>query len=327
MGARWRLRINIFAGLPLISLVGLACLGGGCHTVPERRDPEAALAAPSHASAPLHRYKVYRGAPKKLKPAGHLNAPGLEEASGLIQSRAASGLFWSHNDGGHAPLLFPHSVAGQAKAPPTEVLGAENVDWEDIAFDSNGQLIVADVGNNRNERRDLKLYWLPEPAAGAPSVHISRAVEVYYPEQLAFPPALNNFDCEAIYTWDNTVYLLTKHRADRNTHLYRLPQENLTPGPRRLWRISTGVNVGEVTAADISPDGLSLAVLCYDAVWLFERQSTHHEDFLGSTAYRLPIRGRQLEAIAFVGNETLLMSNEQRDLYQLSLAEIRSKAP
>ena len=65
--------------------------------------------------------------------------------------------------------------------------GAINVDWEDITVDEAGHLIVADVGNNYNDRRDLVLYYLDEPAPTAGRTVFRKKIFFRYPEQRQFP--------------------------------------------------------------------------------------------------------------------------------------------
>ena len=43
------------------------------------------------------------------------------------------------------------------------VEGATNEDWEDITIDDAGNLYIGDIGNNKNERDDLRVYRVPEP--------------------------------------------------------------------------------------------------------------------------------------------------------------------
>jgi hypothetical protein len=98
--------------------------------------------------------------------------PGpVKENTGIVRSRRIPVLFWMHNDSGDEPRVSPIHRNGEAyhstrepQTPGVLIGGAINVDWEDITIDEEGNLIVADVGNNENDRRDLVLYYLPEPS-------------------------------------------------------------------------------------------------------------------------------------------------------------------
>ena len=110
--------------------------------------------------------------------------------------------------------------ARAADAPGVLIGGVINSDWEDIAVDASGHVIVADVGNNSNGRRDLALHYIfePEPTAGFTALLMSLFVR--YPEQKTWPAPKSdfNYDCEAIFTKGDTVYFVTK-RAQRYAHV------------------------------------------------------------------------------------------------------------
>ena len=78
------------------------------------------------------------------------------------------------------------------------------------------------------------------------------------------------------------------------------------------------------TGADVSPDGQQLAVICYTEVWLFKKPA-NGDHWLSGDARRLPLDPSQMktsEAISWVDNETLLLGNEERDLFTLPTSEI-----
>ena len=265
-------------------------------------------------------------AARTLEPVHKLSHPAVSESSGLVASPRITGLFWTLNDSGDGPFIYPiNSFGEQWPGSPKrgiEVRGARNVDWEDLTFDGQGRIVVADVGNNANERRDLTLYYLREPDPAETFVEVLRAVRIEWPEQLAFPPAERNFDCEAVFWASGRVHFLMKHRADDQTTLYRLDRERGFPEPSRPVRIGSFPIGGMVTAADASPDGLQLAVLTYGAIWLFERPDTE-ANFLDHPTRRLSIRAWQCEAIAFDPDGShLWITNEQRSIYKVALQDL-----
>ena len=78
---------------------------------------------------------------------------------------------------------------------------------------------------------------------------------------------------------------------------------------------------GRVTAADASRDGKKLAVLTYNAIWVFEKPLDSDHYFRGKIAW-LPISAKQAEAICWDNEETLLITNEQRDVYYVSVDKL-----
>ncbi|MCC5842886.1 MAG: hypothetical protein JJU05_01415 [Verrucomicrobia bacterium] len=258
------------------------------------------------------------------EPVGRIEAVEVEESSGLANSRQHPGLWWTHNDSGHTNHLFPMSDSGAVLGPPVEIEGAVNVDWEDISADDRGQLWISDLGNNRNRRRDLKVYVIDEPlpveGVFPESVPVKRVLRMRYPDQDAFPPEKRNFDSEGIFVRDQILYVLTKHRSDADTKLYRLADDG-GDAEQVLEYIQTFPEIGMVTGAALHPDGRRLAVLTYTGVWLFETDG-QTERFLSGRISNVLTALRawgQVEGIDWLDDETLLISNEQRDLFRIPL--------
>ncbi len=266
--------------------------------------------------------------PHVLTPVAKITFQPILEGSAIVKSRIHKNVYWTLNDSGDKARIFAVDSLGHIIKPHwasrrfegIEIPDAVNVDWEDIAVDDAGYLYIADTGNNDNTRRDLTIYVVAEPdphTVGRTSV--LRKIFFRFPDQSAFPPAEKNFDCEALFWNQGKLYVLTKHRSDTHTKLYRLDQTE-------PFRINTATLLGEydvkgmVTAADASPDGTKLVVLTYTGVWLFERPEGNDHFFRGKT-YVLPIIAKQCEGICFDGDH-LKITNEQRDIYHLSLDEL-----
>ena len=69
----------------------------------------------------------------------------------------------------------------------------------------------------------------------------------------------------------------------------------------------------------VAPDGNTRAVLSYTAVWLFERPA-EGDAWLSAPSRRLPLdvgAARQVEAIAWLDPETLIVTNKQRDWFEV----------
>jgi hypothetical protein len=295
-----------------------------------------------------------------VKAAARVTHEPIGEMSGIVASRRYPGVFWVQNDSGDSARFFAIHADGSAVMPgwlsgdffvgerpsdepadkrqPFPGIGvalAANSDWEDIALDGD-TLYLPDMGNNGNARRDLGVYVVDEPNPEAtlqtrPLVWLP----VAYPDQKAFPDPTNwHFDCEAVFTHRGKLHVLTKHRApgqinipETGTNLYRLDSRH-TDKVNVLKRMDGLRDLGGwVTGADVSLDGKTLAVLCHmpvASVWLFD--ISHGGDKLLSDSKqvrRLILSGaQQCEAVCFVDDKTLLVTNEQRDIFRLSAAEI-----
>ncbi len=252
-------------------------------------------------------------------------ADEIDEPSGLVASRNHSGVFWTHNDSGDAARIFAINAHGQLIAS-FRLEGAVNHDWEDIAIDDSGNLYIGDFGNNGNDRRDLRVYRVrePDPFSGPHTIPVELEIPFRYADQEDFPDwGRRNFDAEALFWMQGSLYILTKHRSDTHTKLYRLRPEAagqpqvLLPlarfdlgGTRRRF-------FGNATAADLRRDDAILAVLSYRAIHLFER--TPDGDELFRPLRRIELGPRQAglaESIAWDGDE-LIFGNEQGYLYRI----------
>ncbi|MBB6049614.1 hypothetical protein [Armatimonas rosea] len=267
---------------------------------------------------------------RKWVPSGLIRSKELSELSGLAASRRYPGIFWGHNDSGDSSRFFALRADGSVVAE-IEVRDAKNHDWEDIALDGK-TLYIADMGNNDNKRDNLCVYKLdePNPSRGDQKVDATK-LRVAYPDQSEFPPKKEawRFDCEAAFVFRGKLHVLTKQRAAGmrflpldNTTLYRLDQED-TEKVNVLTKLDSRTQLGGwVTAADLSPDGKTLAVLTHlvASVWLFDVRGATDKLLTKPLQRILLDDAKQCEALCFSDNQTLLLGNEQRELFSLSLA-------
>lgn len=268
--------------------------------------------------------------PFVLEPVGQFGPGAERENSGLVKSRHYDNLYWTINDSGDEPRVYPirsdgtvYGASRYADEPGVLVGGAINVDWEDIAADDQGNLIICDVGNNGNNRRDLVFYILPEPAPQAGRTTWIRRIFFRYPEQKTFPAARHdfNYDCEGVFYAHGKIYLVTKNRSDTWTNLYCLPEmrEGVVNDLQLVSRFDIG---GKTTAADLSPDGRRLAITTYNAIWVFETEG-YRDDFFAGRIFWYPFQAPQVEAICWEDGDTLLLGDESaKSLYRVKFSEL-----
>lgn len=240
----------------------------------------------------------------------------INESSGLIGSLNGDFL-WTHNDSGDSARIFAVGYHGELLGE-VRVDGATSTDWEAITSDGNGHLLIGDIGNNENQRRDLTIYVIPEPDPAADHVSVTKKLHFRYPEQLAFPDQTHfNFDAEALFWWKDRLFLLTKHRSDQNTVLYVFP-EDLGTGTLELIRVAEATIGSMVTDAAISPDGSHLAVLTYAGITIYAAPD-EGMNFLAHPIKQIGFHTNvtmQCEGLAWV-DDSLYMTNEQKALHRL----------
>lgn len=229
----------------------------------------------------------------------------INESSGLI--KAAENTYWTHNDSGGTNKLFKINNEGKV-IDSLEVLGAQNIDWEELAKDDKGNIYIGDFGNNRNNRKDLVIY----------KVNGTKTEEIRfnYKDQSEFPALKKNFDCEAFFWFKGQLHLFTKSREKENpvTKHYILPdlKGTYSISPQNEFKIEQ-----QVTAADISPDQQSFVLLTYGKLLFFgiENETIGFEKPLAC----IKTKRKQTEAVIFDTNQSILFTNEQRGLFRIKL--------
>ena len=255
----------------------------------------------------------------------------INESSAITKSRQWDGVYWTLNDSGDKNRIFPFNHNGEMYRAQwySEDMGgvyigdAVNIDWESMTADNEGNLYIGACGNNMNVRRDLCIYKFkdPHPLATGTTRYLQK-INFYYPEQKEYPaPEDNsNYDCEAIFWAEGRLFLLTKHRSDTLTNLYTI-NTMYSERDNAATYLSTFDIKGAVTDAECNDDGTKLAVLTYNGVWVFEGETGSWFD--GSIKW-LPIKGKQCEAICWDDEETLIINNEQMELFELKVSELIS---
>ena len=271
--------------------------------------------------------------PIPMRLVGKMNFAPISESSGIVRSKLWPDWLWTHNDSGDTARIFAVRKSGTIIKPSwagesyqgLHISDAANIDWEDIATDESGNLFIAACGNNSNARRDLAIYFFPEPnASHLIATRVFHRYDFIYPDQLDFPPITDkNFDSEAIFFTNGKLYLLTKHRADSLTKLYRF--DELDPIELNVPTLVDEFDIrGQVTAADISEDGERLALLTYRHVWIFKSDRKKDNYFEGEVFWAPlnTIATKTCESLCFWDEDNLLIGNEEGELYEIKASDL-----
>lgn len=250
----------------------------------------------------------------------------LKEISGIALSNNS---IYSIEDSGNENQVTVLDTLGNIKRT-ISITNTENIDWEDLTFDTKGNLYIGDFGNNYNIRKDLAIYKIDQSNLEGNSADIAYTIAFDYPEQTDFPPKKKQlmYDVEAFFEYQNYFYLFTKNRSkdfDGTSYVYKIPN---TPGKHRAQLIQTITTCSDyqncaITSAAISPDGSKFVLLSHSKVWLFENFSS--ANIASGTMVELDLKHfTQKEAICFKNNNTLLIADERvkktgGNLYQLGL--------
>jgi hypothetical protein len=199
--------------------------------------------------------------------------------SGIVASRRYPGVLWAIRDrGGQSHpgkpqnALYAYKVTGgrvgelaggaSFKAVPLPV---PDRDWEDIGRDREGNLWVADTGNNECDRTDTAVLKVaePDPAAAGPAKLLA-TYRYRFPDP---PPGCAGRNVEAMFLVDDVPYLIDK--AQQST-LYRFPR--LDPDATVTLE-KVGVLAGalaNLSGADLSADRTRLAVDSHTTLSIYQ---------------------------------------------------------
>lgn len=285
--------------------------------------PVLLLTALTHAQHTVKTVRLPDREPQEPVSHGTLLEDATLEPSGLTKSRMWDDIFWTLNDSGDVPRLFAVDRNGiTQRTGGTLIPDAVNVDWEAMTIDNHGHLIIGDVGNNGQARRDLCLYYILEPFPETGRTSVFKKVFFRYPDQTGFPSPVRNFDCEGIFWANGYTYILSKNRSDSHVKLYRLDRDDPHVVHELTW-LDTFDLQGQATGADVSEDGSRLVILAYNAIWLFDHPQGKPEAWFDGSIHWLPISIGQCEAVALDDDSIFITSVEgEGNLYSVPIADL-----
>lgn len=202
--------------------------------------------------------------------AGIVASPDLVEASGMAASRTQPGVVWAHNDSRDGARVYAIGPTGEDLGG-FDIAGASAFDWEDMAAGpgtgaDSSSLYFGDIGDNFSIRGGrITVYRAPEPdpATLAGPIEGAVALEFLYPD--------GSYNAEALFIADESVYIVTKDRAE--ARVYR-GNATRTDSDIETLELVTVVALGdEVSGADISGDGATIAFRGYNSVWMWHRDA------------------------------------------------------
>jgi hypothetical protein len=253
----------------------------------------------------------------------------VEETSGLA---FFNGGLWTLNDSGGEPVIYKLDTATGEVIQRIRLKNATNVDWEDMTLD--GQYIfIGDFGNNSGNRKDLKVYKINRsdiPAEGDAEV-VAEKIEFFYPDQpnkKIERRKYNNYDCEAMISFGDSLYLFSKNWENYRTRVYSLPKE---PGSYAANLLDSYNVAGLITAADYDPQDQEIVLIGYtNKTWvpfawlLFD---FHDADFFSGNKRRIDmpyIMTTQTEGFTYVEGKHGVISSEKTKLGPQSAYEFNT---
>jgi len=165
----------------------------------------------------------------------------LNESSGIARYNE---IFFTHNDGGNPNEIYALDSTGKRIATYL-IQNASNIDWEAVQITAAGDLIIADIGNNGNNRQDLRFYWISDFLNSGDTSLIADTISFSYAQQTAFPPASNllHFDAEAFIIQSDSLLIFSKNRSNPYngfSYMHYVPLQKGTHSTQLIDSLYTG---------------------------------------------------------------------------------------
>lgn len=186
--------------------------------------------------------------------------PRVRESSGLARSHLHPGVLYTHNDRGGSAEIFAVDASGTRAVFRVD---AAAQDWEDIASTPDGELWIADIGDNDEIRSSVTVYVVSEPEVLANSSLPSTSYTFRYPD------GPHNAEALLVDPRSKRVHIVTKE-PDGGT-MYAAPRELSTRHPNLLKPVADAPP--GVSGGTVSDDG-SVSVLRNQAHAYFYRDLT-----------------------------------------------------
>ena len=203
----------------------------------------------------------------------------LEETSGLAM---LNDTLWTLNDSGNEAALYAISTKGALL--DKRDTSKTNIDWEDMTI-VNGNMLVADMGNNFGTRKNLHLLEIDLSNGGATTLD---SIPFHYPEQDNFDfQQATHFDAEGIVVVENKIVVFTKNRST----LTSLALTGYRRDDNQYLYVIDNFSLSAIADANISQ-------------------------------YDLDFNGAQIEAISIIDAKTFWITSEETKNYKAFLAKL-----
>lgn len=256
---------------------------------------------------------------------------GLKECSGMAS--LGNGWFVANNDSGNPAELYLFKLAKNPDTKTVKLENAKNIDWEDLAEDEK-YIYVGDFGNNSGKRKDLRIYRVSKADLRKEREVKAELINFNFPEQTDFNGSgQTNFDCEAMVTIGDSLYLFTKNHGNLKTDLYSLPKE---PGIYSARRLGEFDSAGLITGADYRNSGDGgigeLVLVGYTdklhgyQPFIIYFKDVEPNDLFNAPFVRLEFRSQlQVESILFDTPKAVFLTSEgkrkdDRNVYSVTLS-------
>ncbi len=227
------------------------------------------------------------------------NIPNHLKEVSAVETTSTSAFIWMIEDAGNDNHIYGMDDKGSIKKDLT-VLNSENIDWEDLTSDRDGNLYIGDFGNNSRKRKSFTIYKLANP---------ENATDKITAEKINFelPKGMKSEDFEAFFVFNNNFYIFTKET--KKCLLLKVPNQVGNHTAVLVEEFNLDGKHNRITSADISDDDKTVVLLNHDKVWKISNFES--DEFFNGTVEELKFgHDSQKEGVCFKNNSTLYITDE-----------------
>ncbi|WMI66183.1 hypothetical protein RBH94_03255 [Aestuariibaculum sp. YM273] len=225
----------------------------------------------------------------------------LKEVSGN-EITTNSNLIWVIEDAGNRNNVYGLNDKGYI-VKDIDVKNVNNLDWEDLTTDKEGNLYIGDIGNNDKNRKWLSILKISNPEA----IEDETTAEVI---KFKLPKGEKPKDFEAMFLFNNFFYLFSKESG--KAILIKVPNIIGKHTAEILTEFNLNGKHNYITSADISEDGKTVVLLNHEKVWILTNFTD--DNFFGGKLTKLPFEhDSQKEGVCFEDDNNILITDESND--------------
>ncbi len=198
------------------------------------------------------------------------------------------------------------------------VTGAQAIDVEAVTSDKDF-VYIGDVGDNDGGREERQIMrFAKSTLTRERNQEVSGDVISFNFEdgKVVEKKKKNNYDCESLLSFGDSLYLFTKRREDHQTELFVIPNK---PGKYIARSVGMLDTKGLVTDAAISPDGKEVALCGYNRghkyPFIILLKNFTGNNFLSGKTERIELADKewewQIESITYTSDNKLYFACEE----------------
>ena len=235
----------------------------------------------------------------KLKVVANISSDLKEVSATEITNK--SDIIWVIEDAGNKNKLYGLNSKGSIVKSIT-IDNVKNIDWEDLASDTFGNIYIGDFGNNYGERKSFYIYKINQP-------HILKDKTSAEIIDFKLPIGSKSLDFEAFFLLNNMFYIFSKE--EKKINVFKVPNQSGNHIAQQISEHSLKGKHNKITSCDISNDGKTIVLLTNNSLW--EINGFTSNNFFSGEMTKIKFEHHsQKEGICFKNNKTLYITDERQ---------------